>query len=72
MQNEAKLLWASATVNDIEQYRNNIDTLLDQIVLDPEVLYCNDYKCNVHYNAIQLLHDDIINCCLNVYPQRKL
>ena len=41
-QNEAKLLWASATATDIDLYKNNIKKLLENIVLDPDLLSCTD------------------------------
>jgi hypothetical protein len=52
VQNETKLLWASATAHDIDQYRNNIDKLLENIVIDPDVLYCTDHQCTVRHDAI--------------------
>ena len=61
VQNEAKLLWASATANDIDLYKNKS---LENIVLDPDILRCTDHECTVHHDAIELLHDNIISCCL--------
>jgi len=63
--NEAKRVWAPATDNDINKYKQNIDTLLDDSVIDPNVLYCKNYMCTLHRDAIFSLHDRIINCCLN-------
>ena len=65
VQNEAKLLWASATANDIDQYRNNIDNLLENIVIDPDVLCCTNHQCTAHHDAILSLHDNIISSCLD-------
>ncbi len=65
VQNEAKLLWTSATAADIDEYKHNIDRALDSITLDPEFLYCTDHKCSVHMDAIASLYDSIVMCCLD-------
>ena len=71
---EAKLLWASATDIDIERYKVGLDKALSNIVLEPDILYCNDHSCTIHYKTSALLHDNIINCCLEAskcIPTRK-
>ena len=45
-------------------YKNNIDKLLENIALDPHILSCTDHECTVHHDAIELLRDNIISCCL--------
>ncbi len=65
VQNEAKLLWTSATAADIDAYKHNIDRALDSITLDPDFLYCTDHKCSVHMDAIASLYDSIVMCCLD-------
>jgi len=63
-QNEAKLIWASATANDIATYKINIDHALDNIILEPDILYCSNHFCTSHHDKIASLHDNIISCCL--------
>ncbi len=64
VQNEAKLLWASATDSDISTYKINLDKALENIILEPDMLYCSDHQCTRHHGKIASLHDNIINCCL--------
>ena len=64
VQNEAKLVWVSATATDIDVYKNNIDQLLEHIALHPDILRCTDHECTVHHDVIEFLHDKMITCCL--------
>ena len=44
---DATLLWASATDIDIERYKVRLDKTLSNIVLEPDILYCNDHSCTI-------------------------
>jgi hypothetical protein len=62
---KSKLLWAKATDNDIDHYRQALDTALDNIELNKNALYCKDVMCDKHCDLLQVLHDDIIRCSID-------
>jgi len=64
VQNEAKLMWTSASEHDIACYKAKLDQELHGVYLDPSVLYCNNPMCTDHHDYIELLHNTIIKCCL--------
>ena len=65
VQNEAKLMWTSASDQDITRYRCELDNELQHVYMDPLVMYCNNHMCTVHHDCIESLHNNIINSCLN-------
>jgi hypothetical protein len=48
IENEAKLLWSRATEHDIDVYKTNLNNELLNIVVDPDILYCKDHRCQCH------------------------
>ena len=64
VQREAQLLWTSATSRDIDLYKFKLDESLASIILDPDVIYCQNHSCTKHHESIVALHDNIISSCL--------
>ena len=56
--------WYKAKLNDIENYKNVLNQMLDPIVISDEVLKCNELKCSVHLDKIEELCNEIIHCCI--------
>ncbi len=70
----SKQLWWKANDDHIARYKIILDEELAKINMPIEALYCDDVKCSVHSNNLQVFHDDIILCCLrasNYIPVSK-
>ena len=65
MNTGSKLLWTASTAADIDQYQRQLDVNLSHIVLPVNALYCKNRICNDHKQELQLLHDNIIEACVN-------
>lgn len=63
---QAKLLWAKASNQRIEQYKHDLNEKLNVIRTAYNVLECNDLKCEsaIHKSELQLYHDEIVDACL--------
>jgi len=62
---EAKLLWANASDDNINQHKANLDKQLINIEMYAEALYCKDFMCTQHRKYLESFHDEIISCCIN-------
>ena len=60
-----KTAWHRVNCDDIEKYKQQLDELLDDTILNSNVATCNDPLCNnTHNRAIEEWCDQLIDCCL--------
>ena len=61
-----KIAWHKVTDNDIDEYKNSLDSLIDKIQLPNDVIYCNDVncKCKTHMTQIDELCYNLVEACL--------
>ena len=55
--------WAKATENQLELYKQQLNSQLSSIVLPVEALHCCNTNCTKHNQSSQAYHDAIISCC---------
>ena len=59
-----KYKWKSLSESDRNLYHEKLNALLMGCSVPEELLTCKNLQCIDHYYEIQVLHDNIINCCL--------
>lgn len=61
-----KIAWHKVSDNDINNYKNCLDTLLDGMQLPTDVIHCDDVncKCDTHVSQINDLCASLIDACL--------
>ena len=59
-----KLCWNKADNNDISQYKNMLNVLLQEVVIPGDVKNCKSFNCKIHGNEILNYMDSIINCLI--------
>ena len=60
---KACVAWHRCNDTNLHSYTQEIDKKLSQINPQYESLKCRNYKCEIHKDYIQELHDSIINIC---------
>ena len=56
--------WAKATENQLELYKQQLNSQLSSIVLPVEAVHCCDTNCSKHNQSLEACHDAIISCCI--------
>ena len=56
---------SKASLDDILQYIQKLDDILDFIHMPTEAVQCHDPKCERHSKDIDLFHKAIVDSCLN-------
>jgi len=60
----SKPLWWKATDQQLSQYKQCLDSMLDCMTVPRDALDCEDRFCSEHQDAIQTYHDNIISACM--------
>ena len=67
--------WHKVEIAQLEQYRIQLDRLLESVHVPEEVVNCTMYECGRHNQAIEQLYNGIVNACLTAgklaLPQRN-
>ena len=63
---KVKLAWYRASDQQLNQYKRNLDHLLQHITVPDELLNCDGIHCRdeAHEYGIDLLGDELVQCCL--------
>ena len=55
-----KTNWRKCTSNDTKQYNAFTDFKLSKLDIDMEVITCQNMKCDIHHDALNIIYDNII------------
>lgn len=58
------LMWNKANSNNLQAYKEKLDTNLSALQYPHKALNCCDYSCQQHSNDIEQFHDAIVSACL--------
>ena len=58
------IAWYKVEVQDINEYKSELDRQLDDINFPTNALQCRDFKCNRHFDELEKFHNSIINSCI--------
>ncbi len=50
---DTKLMWSKASETELQQYKVNLDELLDEYSIPTNALFCHDHFCNDHDRDLQ-------------------
>ena len=64
-----KLKWHEASHENLINYKEYINNMLENIALPKDVLLCKNVNCKLHTKDIEQLHNDIISICLSAALQ---
>ena len=60
-----KTKWETASQNDLNAYKNELQAKLADITLPRNAIDCQDLKCSQHLEEIQRYYDDILQACIS-------
>lgn len=58
-----KLKWSEASLDNLNNYRNVLDTLLGNVPVPSSAVSCDDSSCLAHSSDIDKYHDAILEAC---------
>ena len=61
---KCKAAWHKASVDDIANYKDHLDVLLNNIHISRELLTCDNMSCDLHSEEITLFLSSIVDACL--------
>ena len=55
--------WRKATEDQINNYKSKLRSLLNEVVIPPFLLHCDNILCDIHHDDINKYYDDIVAAC---------
>ena len=56
--------WQKCSLDDKQEFVNNLDRLLLQINIQQDAVKCKNLNCNIHIDSIRKMYNEIIMFCL--------
>ena len=64
LNNQTGIAWYKVKLDDITNYKKQLDKELDHIMLPTDALHCKDFRCKLHVDETESFYKNIINSCI--------